>query len=55
MGDVIKVDFDKVNGPESEMVKQIEAVIYSFAGQVSIASAFGVLEIVKADLVRDLL
>lgn len=55
MNEVIQVDFKKVNGPENDMVKQIKDVIYSFAGQVTVASAFGVLEIVKHDLDRDLL
>jgi hypothetical protein len=55
LSEVIHVDFKKVSGPESEMVKQIKDVIYSFVGQVTVASAFGVLEIVKCDLDKELL
>lgn len=49
------VEWRKNYPTEDEMLKAIKDVVYSFSGRVSLASTFGVLEIVKHDLRRDLL
>lgn len=52
---VIHCEFRDAHSAENEMVTQLKDLIYSFAGRVSIASTFGVLEIVKQDLIREVL
>jgi hypothetical protein len=39
----------------NELVAQLKDVVYSFAGRMDIAQTFGVLEIVKQDLIRELM
>jgi hypothetical protein len=55
MSDVIKVDFRTRPEVENEMVEAIKAVFYSYAGQVTTASAFGALKIATHDLEREIL
>lgn len=38
-----------------ELVAQLEDVVYSFFGRMDISQVFGVLEIVKQHLIRELL
>ena len=52
---VVFLNFEQKHLAENEMVKAIKDVVYQFAGRVTIASTFGVLEIVKNDLEKELL
>ena len=37
----------------NEMASKIEAVVYEYAGRISLAEAIGILEIVKAQILED--
>ena len=50
---VIHADFQRRHEAENEMVTAIKDVIYSFAGRMSVASMFGVIEVVKNDMVKE--
>ena len=52
---VVHAIFKDRHETENAMVKAIKDTIYSFQGRVTVASTFGVLEIVKQDLIRELL
>jgi hypothetical protein len=52
---IMKPEFKVNNPPESRLVQEIKNTIYSFEGQMSIASALGCIEIAKFDIEMELL
>lgn len=52
---VIHYEFKKASVPEDELVTDIKDLIYSYAGRITNATVFGVLEIVRHDLEREIL
>ncbi len=46
---------DKRENYENNLVIEIKDLIYSYEGKINIASAFGCLKLVEADLIRELL
>ena len=52
---VVKVDFNKTYPVEDMLLKDIKDIIYSYGGNLSVASVLGVLDIINHDLKRDLL
>jgi len=49
------IAFPSKNEEENILVRQIKEAVYSHAGKMSTASAFGCIEIAKRDLERELL
>jgi hypothetical protein len=52
---IIRVNFKQEHLAENELVQQIKDLIYSHEGTMSIASAFGCIEVAKHDLAVELL
>lgn len=52
---VLHALFKDKHETENEMITAIKDTVYSFAGRVTVASTFGVLEVVRQDLIRELL
>jgi hypothetical protein len=55
MSEVIKVTFTQAHKPETELTEALIALVYSYHGKMSVASALGCLLVAKNDLEYELL
>lgn len=53
MSEIINANFNKKYQVELEMHDAIREAIFKFAGQTSLASTIGVLELVKTELMNE--
>jgi hypothetical protein len=55
MSEIIHVAFKQNHAAEDELITAVKDAVYSFHGRVTTASVFGALEIIKQDLIRELM